>query len=323
MHALDATTAVNVPAAETEAETEAEAEAEADAKKGRKGGWWVAPGPGNSKLLLGARCVTGPDRVFFVVSVALMLVPSALFFGFSASYLYDHSAAPALPFVCAVVLVLTLSSFLATAFTDAGIVPKVPPPEYDDPMLPLFKTFQVGELDVKVRWCQTCNLYRPPRAVHCRVCDNCVEEFDHHCPWVANCVGKRNYRHFVWFLTSLCAYIVLIVTSSILHISGNVDDRGSIDGESAAPIIVCVVGTCVLPLPCFVLFSLCFFLPTAAPFLSRLEPVPNPRCSPPPLPSTRSVCTAGVCFLPLAGLTGYHYRLLCINQTTNETLSNR
>ncbi len=44
---------------------------------------------------------------------------------------------------------------------------------------------------------------KPERAHHCRACKTCTLKFDHHCPWLNQCVGLGNERYFVLFMAWL------------------------------------------------------------------------------------------------------------------------
>lgn len=72
-------------------------------------------------------------------------------------------------------------------------------------------------MDVPVKFCKTCNIWRPPRCHHCRICDNCIETQDHHCIWINNCVGRRNYRYFFTFVSSGTILGLYLIGASLFH----------------------------------------------------------------------------------------------------------
>ncbi|KAL3467791.1 zf-DHHC-domain-containing protein [Aspergillus heterothallicus] len=51
------------------------------------------------------------------------------------------------------------------------------------------------------RFCKKCQCPKPDRTHHCSTCKRCVLKMDHHCPWLATCVGMYNYKAFLLFLT--------------------------------------------------------------------------------------------------------------------------
>ncbi|KAK4774180.1 hypothetical protein SAY87_029199 [Trapa incisa] len=61
--------------------------------------------------------------------------------------------------------------------------------------------------------CTTCKIVRPLRAKHCSICGRCVEQFDHHCPWVSNCIGKKNKWDFFLFL--ILEVAAMIITGAV------------------------------------------------------------------------------------------------------------
>ena len=200
---------------------------------------------------------------------------------FSCPYLATEIS-PAIPVGAAVLLIFVLGCLFRTSFSDPGVIPRATPDELADlekssgnwcwpvtlscvamqcvtgrlPFLeltqgqpigtyrppPRTKEVRVKGQIIKLKYCFTCKMFRPPRATHCSICDNCVgkpcacwtsvtnltwrlhlelcisERFDHHCPWVGNCVGKRNYRYFYLFLVSLSVLCVYVFVCVITHL---------------------------------------------------------------------------------------------------------
>uniref|UniRef100_A0A3B5RC68 Palmitoyltransferase n=1 Tax=Xiphophorus maculatus TaxID=8083 RepID=A0A3B5RC68_XIPMA len=187
--------------------------------------------PGRNKFYCDGRIMMAKQTGVFYLTLVLILVTCGLFFTFDCPFLAQELT-PIIPVLGGALFLFVLGTLLRTSFSDPGVLPRATPDEaadlerqidvangttgYRPP--PRTKEVVINGQTVKLKYCFTCKIFRPPRASHCSLCDNCVERFDHHCPWVGNCVGRRNYRFFYMFILSLSFLTIFIFAFVITHI---------------------------------------------------------------------------------------------------------
>lgn len=190
--------------------------------------------PGRNTFCCDGRVMMARQKGIFYLTLFLILGTCTLFFAFECRYLAVQLS-PTMPVFAAMLFLFSMATLLRTSFSDPGVIPRALPdeaafiemeieatngavPQGQRPP-PRIKNFQINNQIVKLKYCYTCKIFRPPRASHCSICDNCVERFDHHCPWVGNCVGKRNYRYFYLFILSLSLLTIYVFAFNIVYVA--------------------------------------------------------------------------------------------------------
>jgi palmitoyltransferase ZDHHC9/14/18 len=202
----------------------------------------------------------GADCEQFLLSNAMIVAPVAVFcarpFLSARGGFLLSSAAVEAKGAALFLGILALVLLWRVALRDPGIIPRrawaaryredaapgyapLLPPGWrkfhdDETGLPYFFNEADGETAWEIpQWCATCAVPRPPRSKHCATCDNCVERFDHHCPWVGTCIGLRNYRGFVAFLLATSAAAAFI-DGAVLYELALAGERAPDDGLKVA-----------------------------------------------------------------------------------------
>ncbi|KAL6595428.1 hypothetical protein ACP70R_047768 [Stipagrostis hirtigluma subsp. patula] len=209
---------------------------------------------GNNTFLCGGRLILGPDAASLLITIFLIVCP-AIVFCYQMKSKLDHSNDHTsgrlhMHRVAFLIVILTtimdLVFLFMTSARDPGIVARNTraPPDADEflgsntpsmdwssgrtPRMRFrrAKDVIVNGFTVKVKFCETCLRYRLPRSSHCSICNNCVQKFDHHCPWLGQCIGLRNYRYFFLFIATSTFLCILVFIFSWLDVYSQSEDNG-------------------------------------------------------------------------------------------------
>jgi len=225
----------------------------------------------------GGRIMCGIDIRFFFLTNGLVGIPTALFFILVAPYLHEPLLRYIVLGITGFLYLLALHFLFKAAFTDPGFIPRGNEPQ---PKNRENYTRPNGQ-----KFCETCRIWRPPRAKHCRYCNACVRKLDHHCPWIGTCVGERNYKYFFGFLFTLTIYTGVLFACTVMHLVEEALYQVTMNGQSKTEWLQ-GMALAIQSYPVSLILAL----------------------------------YTGFIFLSLCSLALYHAHLIGIGQTTNENI---
>ncbi|KAJ9301496.1 hypothetical protein DTO271G3_1631 [Paecilomyces variotii] len=126
-----------------------------------------------------------------------------------------YSSHPILNILFVVFYGLTTYFYIFSMTSDPGYVPKLS--SRNQQRAVITELFDIWKFDEE-NFCVFCMSRKPLRSKHCRRCARCVSKHDHHCPWIDNCVGANNLRHFVLYIITLEVGIILFIQLTIAYI---------------------------------------------------------------------------------------------------------
>lgn len=85
-----------------------------------------------------------------------------------------------------------------------------------DPADPRLADPDLAKEGEELQLCVECDRNVLKNSYHCRACQRCVEGFDHHCVFLNNCIGKRNYSSFFRLLMTIILHTTLLITIALI-----------------------------------------------------------------------------------------------------------
>lgn len=68
------------------------------------------------------------------------------------------------------------------------------------------------------RFCVVCEVIPPPLTSHCRLCEKCYVQVDHHCLYLYRCIAVKNLRVFVFFISVILISMILFEYGCLLYL---------------------------------------------------------------------------------------------------------